>query len=194
MQDSTLSLSPQWGECYFDHFESYLGAPVRQDVFELGANDVKIQVIEFDNVFGGCRAFCSFGLSRFATEIGQIAEVFMPIDDGWAFTPLILADVLFYMILHHIKIGWGRSISFADLHLDFVERFNKAAIYFAIPFGVPEGFEQVECGGKVGGVYLACYISEAEHQFRIKYGAEKFEELLAEQNVDVFQLKRISAI
>lgn len=194
MQDNIMSLSPQWGECYLDHFESYLGTPIRQNVFELGANGAKIQVIEFDNVFGGCRAFCSFGLSRFATEIGQIAEVFMPVDEGWNSTPLILANVLSYMILHNIKIGWGRSISFADLHPDFVEDFKKTAIYFAIPFGVPDGFEQVECGGKVGGVYLACYITEAEHQFRIRYGAEKFEELLAEQNVDVFHLKRISAL
>jgi len=185
---------PKWGECYYDHFEKYLGKPINREIFEQNRINPVIQIISYDNVFSNCRAFCSFGLSHYASQISEVAEVFMPVDAGWEDTPLILAGTLFYIIQHDISIGRGRAIRFADVFPDFALKFGKAAIYFADPFGVPEDFKRVRCGSKVGEIYLACYISDAEYHFKVENGTDKFEALLEEKNVDVFHVQRDSCI
>lgn len=183
-----------WGECYYDHFEKYLGQPADRQRFQQNHTAPMLQIINYDNIFGGCRAFCSFGLSRYVEEIGEVAEVFMPVDDGWDDTPRILANVLFFMIQQRMKIGWGLTIRFAETHPNFVTEFGKSAIYFSIPFGMSEDFNQVICDSQIGEVYLACYISEAERQFFLDRGAYQFELLLGEHNVDIFNIGRESII
>ena len=105
-------ITPPWGECYLDHFEKHLGQHVTHETFEQNAHTPIIQVFGYDNVFGGCRAFCSFGFSNYARLVGQIAEVFMPVDDGWDDTAFLLADTLFYIIQHASKeagvASWGK--------------------------------------------------------------------------------------
>ncbi|BFJ00240.1 MAG: hypothetical protein PME_26750 [Priestia megaterium] len=46
----------------------------------------------------------------------------------------------------------------------------------------------------MGKVLLGFFISQAEYDFFITYGAEKFEELLEESDVDPFNVNRKSVI
>ena len=184
----------KWGECYYDHFEKFLGKPSGREKFEQKPDMPMIQVIHYDNIFDNCRAFCSFGFSRYVAEVGEVAEVFMPIDEGWDTTARILADTLFQIVQRHMRIGWGMTFRFANIFPDFTRKYGKAAIYFSNPFGVPQGFSQVQCEGEVGSVYPACYISEAERQYFLEHGAVNFENLFEEKNVDVFQLTRPSVV
>lgn len=185
-----------WGECYYDHFEKHLGKPVDRIRFFQNERSSRpwMQIISYDNIFEGCRAFCSLGLSNYGSQIGKIAEIFMPVDEAWEDTPSILAAVLSHLIQRRLHIGRGTTVNFSNVFPDFVAQFGKTTIYFAEPFGTPEDFERVKCGSDIGEVFLASYISEAEYRFLKEYGAEKFEALLEEKQVDVFNIKRPSSI
>ena len=194
MIDSDIQKMQRWGECYYDHFTKHLGNPLDRRRFEQDQTTPIIQIISYENIFGGCRAFCSFGLSLYSLYVGEVAEVFMPVDDAWDDTPSILAGVLFHMVQMQKRIGWGLAIRFADIFPDFVTQFGKSTIYFSVPFGVPKGFNKVKCDSEVGEVYLASYISENERDYLINNGAHKFEELLEKHTVDVFNISRESCI
>ncbi len=183
-----------WGECYYDHFRKYLGNPTGRMIFNRDDSQPWMQIISYDNIFGGCKAFCSFGLSHYVLQIGEIAEVFMPVDDGWDDTPSILAYSLLHLVQGDAHLGRGLAVRFADIFPDFVSKFDKSAVYFADPFGLPEDFKHVRCGSRTGEVYMVCYISEAEFHFREKNGTESFEELFEEKQVDVFNIKRKPSI
>lgn len=194
MNNSSKDSTPHWGECYFDHFEIFLGQPIERNIFEQSSSMPPIQIIRYDNIFDGCRAFCSFGLSSYVNMLGERAEIFMPVDDGWCETPAILANALFFMIQQKMKIGWGLTIDFKNVFPSFVEKFTKSAIYLSVPFGVPPEFNKLTCGMQTGSVYLASYISELERQYFLAHGAEKFESLLEEKSVDSFHIARNSSI
>ncbi len=181
-------------KCFTSHFSSHLGKIISRESFEQNKQTPSIDIIGCDNVYGGCRAFCSVGLSSYEDIVGQYAEIFMPVDNGWNETPQILASTLFNIIQSNKRIGWGFSMRFANVFPDFVEAYGKSAIYFTLPFDVPHGFTKVNCGKKIGHVYLACYISEAEHQFFVREGTEQFDSLLEEKKVDIFNITRPSAI
>jgi hypothetical protein len=182
----------KWKKCYISHFNKYLGKAKLIEAFEQDKNNPSIDIISYVNVFGGCRAFCTIGLSSYKDVVGQYAEIFMPIDRAWDETPQILASTLFNRIQNKQRIGWGLSIRFADVFPEFVKKYSKSAIYFTIPYDVPEGLNKVVCGKNEGFVYLAFYISEGEYQYFIKHGTEKFDSLLEKENADMFNLLRPS--
>lgn len=186
--------STDWGSCFFDHYEKYLGTPREASIFEANPPLFRMRIIPFDDVFGGCRAFCSFGLSRYAEKLGEAAEIFMPVDEAWDDTPEILARVLFKVATEHNHMGWGWAVPIDKSFSSFVATFGKTAIYFADPFGVPKGFESVHCGDTTGSVYLACYITQNEFDFLKIEGCEEFEACLEENDVDVFNISRRSCI
>ena len=184
-----------WGEPYFDHFEEYFG-PVREGFkFSYPSSGMSMQILAYDDIFEGCRVFCSFGLSRQCTHVGSgVAEVVLPIDEAWEETPDILANVLGAALEHSIPIGPGYHIRFGGQMPDFVQTYGKAALYFATPFGFPDGFDEVICGDQRGAIYLASFISEAEHQYALDHGPEALEDLFEAQEVDVYTLRRPSAV
>jgi hypothetical protein len=99
------------------------------------------------------------------------------------------------MIQKPILLGWGVSLKGVEHILpDFAKKFNKTAIYFTTPFGLPQDFNKVMCQGELGMIYLAVFISESEHTFFVKHGAEQFEALLASKGVDPFYLGRETCI
>ncbi len=184
-----------WAECFYDHFEKYLGKPTNRFAFMQDESENPwLQIIEYSNVFDNCKAFCTFGLSRYASQVGVVAEVFMPLDEGWEYTPTILAATLSHLIRRKMVMARGQVINFADIFPDFVAQFDKSAVYFSDPFGVSRGFEKVGCNAETGEVYLACFISQAEYVFKVKNGTEQFEALLEEKGVDVFALRRKHAV
>src|SRR5437773_304365 len=99
-----------WGEVYFDHFGRFLGKPVAREVFAQDVRQPRIQVLGYDGIFGGCRAFCSLGLSRYAEDVGRVAEVLVPVDEAWDSVPYLVANALF-AIVQNRSMGIGRGVA-----------------------------------------------------------------------------------
>ena len=156
-QETNKSLS--WGSCFYDHFVRYLGEPINRTVFKQDENSPKpwMQIAEYNEVFNGCKAYCTFGLSNYSSKIDEVAEVFMPIDDGCDEIPSILVATLSHLIRHKLPIGRGQVVDFAQIFSDFVTTFDKSAIYFSDPFGISKGFEEVKCGDEIGQIFLGCF-------------------------------------
>jgi hypothetical protein len=127
--------------------------------------------------------------------MGGVAEVCLPVDDGWDDVPYILASALFFMAKNRMSVGWGVSIGgIEQISPQFANNFNKSAIYFTNVFDLPNDFGKVKCDNGTGSVYLAMFISETERAFFKQNGAEKFETLLEDKHVDPFALSRLSSI
>lgn len=185
------------GLCYYDHFVHYLShEPKDHDIFcPEGDTSPCLHILGFDSIFGGCRAFCSLGLTLYEQQVFSLAEVVMPVNGAWDSTPYLLANTLFFIAQHKMPLRRGLVIGgIGSLRPEFTAEFAKEAIYFAEPFGFPEGFNQLKCDNKTGDVYLASFISEAEQRFLRHNGVERFETLLEEQHVDVFNVHRSSCV
>jgi len=187
----------QLGLCYFDHFVLHLGAePIAQYVFcpeDEGGSC--IQILTFDGIFSGCRAFCSLGLSLYEEAVANLAEVILLANSGWEYIPFVLANALFYMIENRMVLHRGTAIGgIGNISPEFARRFGKQAIYFAQPFGFPKGFGELVCNSKLGRVYLACLISLSEYRYLQDKGTDQFEEMLERREVDVFDIERPSCI
>jgi hypothetical protein len=188
-------MSYNLGECYFDHFTSYFRNVSTRDVFQQDAVNPTIQILGYDKVISRCRVFSSLGLSHYASEVGAIAEICCPVDDGWSSVPSIIANTLFYMVQDRVQIGRGVSVgSLQNVDQRFAHEFHKSAIYFTVPFGFPESFNTLDCGSARGSVFMAFFLSSAEHDFFLDHGTDRFEELLRRRDFDPFELSRESCI
>lgn len=184
----------EWGACYFDHFVRFLGPPAGRTVFEQNSASPSIQILSFDNVFADCRVFATLGLSHYSAELGNVGEVFAPVDNCWNDLPAVLANALFYMVQHNLRLGSGIAIEgIRSIHPQFALKSQKAALYLTNPFGMPIGFETVSCGSETGRIYLGFLLSEAEMQYFSQNGADAFESLIESKNVDPYHLKRASS-
>lgn len=188
-------MNHNWGECYFDHYASFLNTLTNRRVYESGHDTPSIQVLEYSGVFVGCRVFASLGLSHYSSSLGQICEVVVPADAGWASIPTILANTLFHVVKHHRSIGSGIGINGIDIICpEFTRAYTKHALYFTHPYGYPNGFETLKCSNELGHVYLGIFISQSEFDYLSKVGADRFEELLQNRGVDPYNVGRTSVI
>jgi antitoxin YqcF len=184
-----------WGDCYYDHFERYFGKPTDRQVFERDKESPSIQILAYEGVFKSCVVFCSLGLSHYSNEIGRISEVYLVVDDAFHVIPNLLANTLFYMVNEQKKIGWGLSIrGMENLQPEFSARYQKSALYFTNPFGLPAEFGQVQCSGNIGAVYTCFPISAEEHDLFLKVGAHGFEDILEQRSIDPFTIARPSSV
>lgn len=188
-------MESSWGERYFDHYVKFIHDPIEREVFRSAALPQKMQILAFDNVFAGCRVFCSIGLSHFPDAIGHLAELCVVADAGWDAIPQIMADVLFIACQHGLILEPGAAIrGLRGRAPDFCAAFEKPALYLTEPsaMGFPEAFGAVADGSGAGHVFLGIFISEAEYAFWQAEGEEAFERLLAEAEADPFDLRRPS--
>ena len=81
-----------------------------------------------------------------------------------------------------------------DVFANRAEHFDKAAIYYTIADGFPEGFERLAWNNEVGLVYQAIFISAAEQDFIKRQGAAVFEERFKAQDADLCSLRRPSCV
>lgn len=184
-----------FGECYYDYFAAYLRDPVAREVFEQHARQLSIQILAYHNVFDGCRCFCSLGLSHYTKQVDNVAEVLLPVDDGWQDVSYVLANALFFIVQNAISLRRGTSITgISHISPALATTFGKDALYFATPYGLPEAFNRVTCGKKIGAIYLACFISTQEANFLQKHGVAEFEDMLEARDVDISNLERASSV
>lgn len=182
-----------WGGAFYDHFVEYLGEPVDREIYAQDEESPSIQILQYEDVFEDCIVFASLGLSKYASEQGGYREVCLVTDDAFEESETILANTLFYAIGAGLEIGQGVSISgVANIDPEFARKYDKHALYFTLPFAFPDGYEKLE--QLDGYVYWAFFISQKEHEFFVTNGAEAFENLLEEQEVDPFDIKRPSML
>jgi len=143
------------GECFYDHLTRFLREPARQSVFSIGAHLPSIQILEYDRIFAACRVFCSFGLTHYHPELHSLCEIMLPIDDAWDAIPTLFTNALNVMIMRSIRLAPGTALNgLATIDPNFVERYRKHALYFTLPFDLPDAFASVDCGTVTGHVYL----------------------------------------
>jgi hypothetical protein len=184
-----------YGDLYYDHFEEFFGHPMNRRIFKQGEHQSAIQILEYDGVFKGCRVLCSLGLSHYIEEVGGIYEVYLPVDDGWDSAPTILANTLFACIQQSLPLGRGACMGgIENVSPDFARAFEKAAIYFTYPYGLPPAFGRISYEDSIGLVLLGMFISSREREFFLDRGAEEFESLIESQEVDPVHLRRRSAV
>lgn len=184
-----------WGECYLDHFSRYFHSPIAREVFSQDPDEHTIQILAYDHVFNSCRLFASLGASHYANELGNVAEIIVPVDDGWNLVPTLIANALFCMVQEEIHIGWGVAVSgLGKINADIARRFGKEALYLTNLYGLPEGASEVSCNGQHGRLYLGIFISGAEYRLFIENGATILESALEDKQVDPYHLARGSVV
>jgi len=193
--------SREVGEAYFDHYEGHFRrGPSAREVFtrEVSrehATRISIQILSYREIFSGCLAFTSLGLSQHPSAVGGFVEVIVVADDGFAAMPSLLAGALSFAIDTRITMQRGVSISgLATVDRGFVSRFGKSGLYFSSCHGLPTSFEYVHTkdGRHVGQMLMGLFVSDPELAFLRKHGFEEFESALEEAHVDPFILGRPS--
>jgi hypothetical protein len=184
-----------WGKAYYDHFQRFLGSPTSRCVFSPIEGLYSIQILGFENVFRGCRVFCSLGLSHYQEFVKGVREVIVPCDAAWDLIPRAISNVLFYAIKEHMEVGRGIAVSGIETVCpEFVRLTGKSALYFTEPFGLPPDFSSVRIPMTEGRVFLGIFISQGEYDYFCDNGAERFEEMLEAKGVDPYALLRDSSI
>ena len=125
-------------------------------------------MLGFERVLRGCRLFATVGLTTYASELGRRAEALLIVDDGFDEAPHVLASSLFHMVQTRMKIGRGVSIDGVDV------------------------LATIAHDGEEAPVYLAFFISAAEHAWFAKHGADAFESALEAAQVDPYAVARPS--
>lgn len=186
-----------YGELYYDHYSKFLGQPIDREININNEEMPSIQILIYENVFEECLVYSTLGFSKYEDVVGENVEVTLVVDEGFRSVGYILANSLFYCIGNCIRIGRGVAISgIENIEKTFVQKYNKNAVYFTEPFGFPEDFSNVltKSEDKNGKILLAFFISQSEYDYFVKFGTEKFEDLLEEKNIDPFQISRKSIV
>ncbi|URZ15091.1 suppressor of fused domain protein [Clostridium felsineum] len=186
-----------YGELYYDHYCKFLGEPIDRELYKNNKEMPSIQVLKYDNVFEKCLVYNTLGLSKYDEIVGNNVEISMVVDGGFNSAGYILANTIYYCIGNEIELGRGVAISgIESIDKRFAQKYDKRAVYLTDPFAFPEDYSYVctETGNKDGRILLAFFISQAEYEYFVKYGTERFEELLEEKNVDPFNVSRSSMV
>jgi hypothetical protein len=182
-----------WDACYLRHFQSYLGKPYDVQAYRLDADTPPLRVATYDQAYPKYRVYASVGMTAYAAAVRETAEVILLADAGWKDVPFLFVNALFYVAREQIPLASRFAIGgVAALKPDFADRFDKAAIFFTVADGFPEGFEQVACDDQIGLVFQGLFISEAEHDFLRRRGPQELERRLRAQDEDPCSLFRPS--
>lgn len=177
------------GETILNHYEKFLGAYIGADKY--ADKSRTLQILGFDKVFENSLTFATFGLSNYAEDINALCETVMTVDDDYDNCTTLLANAGFYAVQNKIDFGRGAFIGGLDnVARGFSKAHNKSALYFTEPYAFPEEFS------RAGGCKMlsAFFITESEEEFIKQNGADAFEDMLEEREIDVIALDRPSAV
>ena len=132
-------------------------------------------------------------------HLGSAGPVYSP--PSWIrllLAPRLLATTLLYLAAYDVPLARGLSKGgIHDLDQSFVRDFDKDALYFTDPFPLPPEFGRVvrHFGlgrHEVAEIYLALFLSGAEHDHVKQHGAASFEALMQGADADPFAVHRAS--
>jgi hypothetical protein len=188
-------MSPSWADLYQHHFQQYFGKPFDVQRYQQDADSLALQLAVYDRPYPRYRVFASLGVCNYRDAVQDLGEVILLADAAWRDVPMLFINSLFYVIQRRIALGSRFAIGGIDnLYPAFAEHFDKAALYYTIADGFPEGFERLAWNNEVGLVYQALLISAAEQDFIKRQGATAFEERFKAQDADLCSLRRPSCI
>lgn len=178
------------GDLLLNHYEHFLGDYIGADVYSNGERE--IQILGFPKAIENSMVFTTLGLSKYSDMINNQCEIALVVDESYDECAEVFANAVFYILSNRMNFGKGILIEGAgSIDANFVEKFNKTALYFTNVFILPEDFAFVN---DVCRVYMCFFVSKEEAEYIKKYGSEKFEDLLDKSDVDVIDLKRKSVL
>ena len=184
-----------WASCYRNYFTRYFGKPYDWETFRLDESSPPLQIAVHDRFMKDRRLFTSLGLTSFAAEIQEHAEVLLLTDAGWKEVPFLLANTLFFLARRRIRLEPRIVIGGVGmLAPDFADQYDKDALYFRPALNLPEVARTVECDGQIGLLYEALFVSESERLYIQRLGGQSFEEKLTQQDADLGSLLRESCV
>jgi hypothetical protein len=184
-----------WAECYRRYFTRYFGKPYDWETFRQDEGSPPLQIAVHDLVAKNRRLFTSLGLTAYAAEVQELAEVVLMTDAAWKEVPFLLANALFFMARRRIRLQPRLVIGGVGmLSPEFADQYDKEGLYFRPALSLPEVARTVECDGQIGLVYEALFVSSAEQSYIQRLGGQAFEEKLTEQAADPNSLLRPSCV
>jgi hypothetical protein len=188
-------MNPTWADLYRHHFQQYFGKPFDVQRFQQDEECPPLHLAIFDQRYPGYRIFASLGLTNYRDAVKDLGEVILLADAAWKDIPVLFVNSLFYLIRRRIPLGSRFAIGGIDnLDPGFAEYFDKAALYYMVADGFPEGFERLAWNNEIGLVYQGIFISTAELDFINRQGAVTFEERFKAQDADLCSLRRPSCV
>lgn len=173
-------------EKLLSHYEEYLGGHPSVQLYK-NQEGASIQVLEYENVFEGCKTYMSFGLSNFGADIHNKCELVLNVDDDFDRASCVFANVLMYLVennAHFYKGSYIGGISAFDG--DFCAEHKKSGVYITEAYPFPEEF--LKCGDIK--IYMCFFVSEQELEYLEKYGSDGFEDYLEDNEIDIMELNR----
>ncbi|KMM62613.1 hypothetical protein ACH95_05370 [Bacillus glycinifermentans] len=159
-------------------------------------NSVDILSVD-DRPEEGITSFATLGLSDYSIDYevnGKplCIEILGAIDSSSEIFANVLSTCAFNVINSNFTCAPGAI--FRDVIKMYDQNTEMEHVLFVPPFLWEDGLESLEFSSKNATWLLAIPISEEEYLFARENGSEKLEELLEEQQIDIFDIKRKSVI
>ncbi|MBR6102787.1 MAG: suppressor of fused domain protein [Ruminococcus sp.] len=178
------------GELILDHYEKYLGEYAGADIYSNGSD--QIQLLGYDNTIRDCLLFATFGLSKCADKVGGCCEAILVTDSDYDSCAEVFINSVFYAVTNGLSLSHGSLITGADaVSTGFSSKHGKSAVYFTDIFLLPDDFAEIDDKCRM---LMALLVSENEAEFIKTHGFTAFEDLLEENDVDVFDINRPSVV
>lgn len=173
-------------EMILNHCEEFLGNYTRAQLYK-NENGESIQILEYENVFEGCKTYMSFGVSNFSGDIHNRCEIVLNVDNDFDRASCLFANVLMYLVENKVHFYKGSYIGeIAEFDEEFCAKYKKAGIYITEAYPFPEEFSMCDDIK----IYMCFFISNEELDYLKKYGSDRFEDYLEENEIDIMELNR----
>lgn len=177
-------------EILLSYYEDFLGNYTSVQLYKNEEGE-SIQVLEYEDIFEGCKTYMSFGVSNFSEYIHNKCEIVLNVDNDFDRASCIFANVLMYLIENKVHFYKGSYIGgVAAFDEDFCAKHKKAGIYITEAYPFPEEF--LMCDDIK--IYMCFFISDEELEYLKKYGSDSFEDYLEENEIDIMELNRAAFV
>ena len=142
----------------------------------------------------GVTSYASVGLSRIAQEVGPLDIEVEIVAACASITPHVdnlVASCVFEGIKNGVNISYGSIIK------DIIVQYNISATLKHVTFVAPflwDNLNKLEVEGKSIYCLMMLPISDAEISYLVEHGIDALEELFYENQIDVYDINRPSAI
>lgn len=137
------------------------------------------------------RFFSTLGLAELAPE-NHHTEILGACYSDFEYFENIISSIAFFIIKDKWKSAEGSV--FETLVEMYYPNTEMKHIYFTSPFLWEDKLEEFSVEGISVRFLLAIPISDKELEFLTQHGKEAFEDLLEENNIDIFNLERKSVV
>ncbi|MEM6296317.1 MAG: suppressor of fused domain protein, partial [Myxococcota bacterium] len=163
--------APAYAARVWDHYAQFFDDPVAQTKLR-GPADEPLHVLEYGNVFEGCRTFTTIGLGLLEGFVEAPHELFLAATWPGEELPHLLVATALALREHGRPLRAGMAASGLQPYAPaFAETTGKSAMMFVPPQALPPLFSSV--GGKPAvEVLMAVPLSELEYALLARDGID----------------------